>query len=271
MPRLRVQAGPDSPLDVDRKGADRFDETRGVSEKGRVEHERDRKRDSQAQTRKDSGRDVRRGVVSLPRRPRRHPCKHRRRHSRAQDDERGFLGRVGETREHAGRQRPCHTGTLHVVSQRDQEREREEHEERFLDVEPAVVRQHRRERRQQRTGCYRLAPETSGQQRKQQDQARAEDGGYNAERPLIERRQSRLSANPGRRQRQVIQGWAVVIVPVVPILAGLDEHAELHRLVGLVVMHGPQVRSGQAERQRQRQHCHYQAAEDGPAHVSGVP
>ena len=63
----------------------------------------------------------------------------------------------------------------------------------------------------------------------------------------------------------------MVIVPVVPVLAGLEQDAELDGLVGLVMVHRPQAKPCQAKRQRERQRRQHQAAEDAPAHVSGVP
>ena len=40
---------------------------------------------------------------------------------------------------------------------------------------------------------------------------------------------------------------AVVVVAVVPIVTGFEQFAELDRLVGLVVVHGPHVGADQAE------------------------
>ena len=54
-----------------------------------------------------------------------------------------------------------------------------------------------------------------------------------------------------------------MIGPVVLIVARLEQHAELHRLVGLVVVHGPLVQAGQPEPQRQQQRGAHHAAEDG--------
>ncbi len=62
-----------------------------------------------------------------------------------------------------------------------------------------------------------------------------------------------------------------MIVAVVPVVAGFEQFAELDRLVGLVMVHGPQVGAGQAERQREGQRRQDHAAEDGPVHLAGVP
>jgi hypothetical protein len=44
-----------------------------------------------------------------------------------------------------------------------------------------------------------------------------------------------------------------MVVPIVPVVACLEQPAELDGLVGLVMMHRPQVGTGQAERQRKGQ------------------
>jgi hypothetical protein len=44
-----------------------------------------------------------------------------------------------------------------------------------------------------------------------------------------------------------------MIVRIVRVLATLEQGAELHRLVGLVVMHRPHVQTDQSERETGRQ------------------
>ena len=45
----------------------------------------------------------------------------------------------------------------------------------------------------------------------------------------------------------------MVIVRVVGVFTALEQRAELDRLVGLVVVHGPDVQADQAQRQARRQ------------------
>ena len=80
----------------------------------------------------------------------------------------------------------------------------------------------------------------------------------------------RLPAQPGGRQRQVVERGTVVVVRVVPVLAGFEQRAELDRLVRLVVVHGPRVEPCEAERQACRQRERNQDAEDRLAHLADV-
>ena len=63
----------------------------------------------------------------------------------------------------------------------------------------------------------------------------------------------------------------MVIVPIVPVVAGLEQFAELDGLVGLVMVHGPDVGAGQAERKREGQRRQDHADKPGPVHLAGVP
>ena len=86
------------------------------------------------------------------------------------------------------------------------------------------------------------------------------------------RGQRRLAAKPGDRQRQVVERRAVMVVGVVGVLAALEQRAELDRLVGLVVVHRPDVEAGQPQREtgRQRDGDDDRAAAPSPAGGGGA-
>jgi hypothetical protein len=178
---------------------------------------------------------------------------------------------VSQSRARACPARGCQARTLDVPASRNQESDREEYEQRFLDIETVVVGEGRRQGAEQRCGRDCLSANAVGQQEKQKNHPCAEYGGNQPQRPLVERRQRRLPARPRDRQRQVVQRRTVVVLRVVPILAGFEQRAELDGLVGLVMVHGPHIRLREATRERDHQRDRHQGAERDPAHLTGVP
>ena len=119
-------------------------------------------------------------------------------HRRGNDDDGRFLGGVRQPRAGTGRDGCARRRALRVTPHRDQERDREKREDRFLDVETAVVGQRRREGRQRHRDRDGHAAEAARQGQEEEQQPGAEERRHGPDGPRVERRERRLSARPRR-------------------------------------------------------------------------
>ena len=111
-----------------------------------------------------------------------------------------------------------------------------------------------------------VRPIPAESEREQQDRRRAEHHRHAPERHFIEGRERVLSAEPGGRQRQVVEGGTVMVPGIVAVFAAFEQVAELDRLVRFVVVHRAHVEPGCAQRERGRQRDRDEGTGDGARH-----
>ena len=252
VPRVHVVGRVYAALQVGGGGPKRLQDAVRMGQERRIEEGRDRHARTDGDQRGLPPFDVR-GHDGPPRRPERPPGQRARGQRGGKHDDRRFLGRGGEARRHASQRRPPQAALRQRASDRDRERQGETGEHRLLDVHPRVE-DHRGRRRHQHGGRRdRHAADRGGEERQQQEGGGAERRRQAAQRPFVGGSQRRLAAKPGDRQRQVVERRAVVIEGVVDVAAGLEQCAELDRLVGLVVVHRPDVEARQPQREPRHQ------------------
>ena len=150
----------------------------------------------------------------------------------------------------------------------DNKAKREEDEKDLLNVVPAVEYHGGRDGNEDRgpDECVR----SMGIQRQEEcNQKDAADGGDDPEVLLLQVGKTMLAIEPCREEREIVERRTVILVAVVPVVAGLEQGTELHGMDGLVRVHRPDSQVWQAQ-ERACQH-RGQDHEYGTVHLTGLP
>ncbi len=151
------------------------------------------------------------------------------------------------------------------------ERGQKKDEQGLLDVEPAVVGHGRRDGGQGGRREPRFPGQSPGEEEEEQEEPRTEQRRHEPEGRFAEAGQGALARYPGHGQGQVIEARPVVVVRVEPVFAPLEEVSELDRLVGLVVVHGPDVQADDTEEKGAEDGAEKEPPEGLIRHLAGRP